>query len=57
VKSFMKSYQFALILIAVVIVSLAAILRDEPHPVAAMDAGGPGTEIVPGIHIGQDTPR
>jgi hypothetical protein len=59
VKSFMKSYQFALILIAFVVVTLAAILRDEPHPAPAgvMGEGGPGTAVIPGIHIGQDNPR
>ena len=58
-KSFMKSYQFWLILIAFVVVSLAAILRDEPHPVpeVVMGSGGPGTAVIPGVHIGQDTPR
>jgi hypothetical protein len=55
----MKSYQFALILIAFVVISLAAILRDEPHPApeVVMVAGGPGTAVIPGIHIGQGTPR
>jgi hypothetical protein len=59
VKSFMKSYQFWLILIAVVVVSLAAILRDEPHPApeVVIGSGGPGTAVTPGIHVGQENPR